>query len=277
MLFKHKEATTFTVPPNGNAYTSSVDKQGLSRQSHVEQRVVVETPTPMQAAATSSKEAKRIAREAEKQRRALMERRMREQARAVMQKRAQIMKPMQITDLGWNQGINTQSQVDGPKQTTGAVRTSSSTGGITAFFERLRITNKTVGDDVKDLSLRTERSTKAQQQGMTEDRVVTPSYRIQENLSKVSLISFASVESDPRPSRPQRSPDHAGEFDVHHFQLQLDDGQDSRTSLFSYKTAKTSFSSNSSSTPISVETGSTLQRIVEISRSQTISPRMVGL
>jgi hypothetical protein len=148
------------------------------------------------------KEAERMAREAEKQRRALAEKTHREQARAVMQKRNQALMQTDRDYLEWKYSANPNQneRVDDHLQSrqVGPIRAKS---GHSSGGERSTATLNAAGGRYGDTTFAgwrdNERSAKARRRDLDDDHSMSSSDMA--SVSRMSMISFATVDSDPGP------------------------------------------------------------------------------
>lgn len=167
------------------------------------------------------KEAERQLREAEKQRRTMAERRQMEQARAVLLKRSQIMQTTTRNDLEWEWQTHghllnplqrgtpyediekSKLSASGPirqKETQASAKVSSPTLNAASG----RYINPIDGTlaPADRWGLRDERLAKARRRDFDDDHSMSSSDV--HSLSRMSAISFATVDSDPGPSRTRR-------------------------------------------------------------------------
>lgn len=153
------------------------------------------------------KEAERMSREAEKQRRALAEKTHREQARAVMQKRNQALMQTDRDDLEWKYSANPNQndRVDGSRSKVSASGPIRASHGHSSGGERDRSTatlNAAAGryGETTFAGWRdNERSAKARRRDLDDDHSMSSSDMA--SVSRMSMISFATVDSDPGPMR----------------------------------------------------------------------------
>lgn len=168
----------------------------------------------------NKKEAEKVQREAEKQRRALAEKMHRDQARAVMQKRNQIMqKTTGKDDLEWRGGseqrLEFSEAMKGKQAATGPIRQNQpmqftgNPAGLTTvnaaagrFGASGDVTMNGAGDWRRD----SERATKARRRDYDEYSMSSSDVHSAHSASRMSTISFASVDSDPGPSRIRNRP-----------------------------------------------------------------------
>ncbi|KDQ63538.1 hypothetical protein JAAARDRAFT_53741 [Jaapia argillacea MUCL 33604] len=173
------------------------------------------------------KEAERVAREAEKQRRALAEKSQREQARAVMQKRNQVlMQPhAQGQDIEWKWVANTGSlvagnsarapELPGPEKSgnIGASRSlrGQSSGGRNS--STLKAAGGRFGHD-PDSRMNdwrgSERMSKVPRTEWDDDQLSVSSSDVHSSIGRMSVMSFATGDSDPTPMRLRHRPSMFG-------------------------------------------------------------------
>ncbi|KAJ3575636.1 hypothetical protein NP233_g959 [Leucocoprinus birnbaumii] len=203
--------------PGGLAKSSGRKR---TQSSSTDKSIRVPTPPTENDPRKNKKEAERLQREAEKQRRELADKRHREQARAVIQKRHQMMRGTAGTDLEWQTGNeqrveylkNKEKQnLSGPirkNQGANASTVNSTSTTINAAAGRFGShTNDslTVGDR-SDWRSPVERFSKARRRDFDDDHSMSSSDV--HSLSRMSSMSFASVDSDPGPSRLRNRPSH---------------------------------------------------------------------
>ena len=184
------------LPPVEENITSSNSTPSLKRSSSADSRSI-EIPVPQEFDPKKlKKEAERMAKEAEKQKRALAEKMQREQARAVMQKRNAIVQTVG-SNPEWKYAFNANGRLETEKQaggTTGPKRRTPSER------ERSTATLNAAGGRFGDSSFSgwrgDERSAKARRRDWDDDHSMSSS-----DLGRMSVISFATVDSDPGPLR----------------------------------------------------------------------------
>lgn len=160
----------------------------------------------------NKKEAERIQREAEKQRRALLEKMHREQARAVMQKRNMIIQKTTGKDnlewrggseqlLDYSESINSK----GKQASTGPIRQTQ--GGLRPGTNAISSTtvNAASGRFASPEPSPGERASKKARVTDWDDGVSVTSSEVQ-STGRMSTISFATIDSDPGPSRIRNRP-----------------------------------------------------------------------
>ncbi|KAJ6610928.1 kinase-like domain-containing protein [Mycena sp. CBHHK59/15] len=169
---------------------------------------------PLEEMQKNKKEAERIQREAEKQRRALAEKMHREQARAVMQKRNQMMQKTAVArELEWDGGTQQRLEWDetlskGKQAALGPVRQNPAADVVNAaagrFVPQPQPEVSLGGDWRRD----TERMAKARRREFDDDHSMSSSDV--HSIGRMSSISFATVDSDPGPSRIRNRPSLLG-------------------------------------------------------------------
>ena len=160
----------------------------------------------------NKKEAERVQREAEKQRRKLAEKMHREQARAVMQKRHQMIQKTMGNDIEWAGGNEqrldfSETLSKGKQASSGPIRQNqinngNSLGSTTISAAAGRFGDNSVGD--RDWRGANERVLKARRREFDDDHSMSSSDI--HSIGRMSSISFASVDSDPGPSRIRNRP-----------------------------------------------------------------------
>ncbi|KAG5639241.1 hypothetical protein H0H81_005315 [Sphagnurus paluster] len=159
------------------------------------------------------KEAERVQREAEKQRRKLAEKMHREQARAVMQKRNQEVRKVIGNDLEWLGGNEQRLEFSEKTKlsSSGPIRQNQSNNNVGSTLNAAagRFTPQGEGP-VTDRDWRglSERVSKARRREFDDDHSMSSSDV--HSLGRMSSISFATVDSDPGPSRIRNRPSMLG-------------------------------------------------------------------
>ena len=161
----------------------------------------------------NKKEAERVQREAEKQRRKLAEKMHREQARAVMQKRNQMMQKTIGNDIEWEGGNEqrldfSETLSKGKQASSGPIRQNQMNNGnslgsttISAAAGRFALQGDSPVGDWRGVN---ERVPKARRREFDDDHSMSSSDV--HSIGRVSSISFATVDSDPGPSRMRNRP-----------------------------------------------------------------------
>ncbi|KAH9835535.1 kinase-like protein [Rhodofomes roseus] len=211
-------ASAGSIPSLKRTQSSSTDSRSLSELSPI---VTEALPAPATDAKSRKKEAERMKAEAEKQRRQLAQKMQRDQARAVMEKQRRMMKQGQgdaaAVDWHWLAAQSSTMSVPPPsyrpprdkgKQpaATGAIRQSQSHGpssrtldAASGSFNPEDSSSWRRSDD--------ERVPKARRREFDDDHSMSSS----DLPSGMSVISFATVDSDPGPARSRyRTSTYAG-------------------------------------------------------------------
>ena len=204
---------TSHLPPVNEEAPGIAKSLGRKRtqSSSTDKSIRVSTP-PANDPRKNKKEAERLQREAEKQRRELADKRHREQARAVIQKRHQMMRGIVGTDLEWQAGPEQRVEYLKNKEkqnSSGPIRKNQSINAGIAGSTNMTI-NAAAGrfgshNDSLTVSDRgnwrspVERFSKARRRDFDDDHSMSSSDV--HSLSRMSSISFASVDSDPGPPR----------------------------------------------------------------------------
>lgn len=189
--------------------TSSTDEKSAHDMSPIHENSARLTDTKKM----NKKEAERLQREAEEQRRKMAAKMHREQARAVMQKRSQVMQKAFGNDIEWEGGNEqrlglSEPPPKGKQSTTGPIRQSqisvSKAGPSTTLSAAGgRFGNPTEsGIDYRGSGA--ERISKARRREFDDDHSMSSSEV--HSLGRLSSISFATVDSDPGPSRLRNRP-----------------------------------------------------------------------
>lgn len=252
--------------------SSTAESKSLSELSPNGAEPIVIEPPPVDAK-SRKKEAERVALEAEKARRALAEKRSRDQARAVMQKRSQMIK-QKNGEFEWEAASPAHFATlhkSKPKQRSGMPQASSSSATINAAGGRFRGSNEGANGSEYDNYREAEHRTKARRRDMDDDHSMSSSDL--QSFGRLSVMSFATVESDPLSQRLRHRPSL---FGIHRMQSssslrtsfgddyslsarssnspsyeqQLASDFDSRASMSSYEAARSSMSEASSPLPM---------------------------
>ncbi|KAJ7225522.1 kinase-like domain-containing protein [Mycena pura] len=208
------------LPPLDEVAVASTSTPSLKRsQSSSSDSRSLREPSPLHApsrvdAKKNKKEAERIQREAEKQRRALAEKTQREQARAVIQKRnLMTQKTGRLGEFEWGGG--TQQRVawveKGKQAASGPIRQNQ----VAESPAPATTVNAAAGrfipqghPEVYDWRRDTERMAKARRLEFDDDHSMSSSDV--HSIGRMSSISFATVDSDPGPSRIRNRPSLLG-------------------------------------------------------------------
>ncbi|TFK77106.1 Pkinase-domain-containing protein [Pluteus cervinus] len=162
----------------------------------------------------NKKEAERMQREAEEQKRKIAAKMHREQARAVMQKRNQVMQKAFGNDIEWLGGNEQRldfSETSKPKQAaSGPIRKNQTSANAVGPSTTLNAAGGRFGNSPEPPSAAERRGTtmerlaKARRREFDDDHSMSSSDV--HSLGHVSSISFATVDSDPGPSRLRTRP-----------------------------------------------------------------------
>ncbi|EAU93103.2 CMGC/RCK/MAK protein kinase [Coprinopsis cinerea okayama7 len=260
------------LPPVDEVTTTALGTRKRSQSSSTDGKSVrdlsPERPQDLrEVQKQQKKEAERINREAEKERRKLAEKMAREQARAVMSKRNRMLREAVGEDIDWSGG-NQERVVDkGTKQaSSGPIRQKSmgNLGNSTLHAASGKYSEPPAPpvsfDRYRDWRGTGERVAKARRREYDDDHSMSSSDV--HSLSRVSSISFATVDSDPGPSRLR----HHSSF--HH-------AASSRTSRSSLRTSFDDFSPSArSSNSFSLEGSSSLAH--EFGAHLNVNPHISG-
>lgn len=200
------------LPPVEENVASSNSTPSLKRSSSADSRSI-EIPAPQEFDPKKlKKEAERMAKEAEKQKRALAEKMQREQARAVMQKRSALMQAA-ASNLEWKYAINPNpvGRLEAEKPTRNTTGPERRTHASHQERERSATTLNAAGGRYGEAPFSgwrgDERFSKARKRDWDDDHSMSSS-----DLGRMSVISFATVDSDPGPMRLRS---RASGFDMH--------------------------------------------------------------
>ncbi|KAL0581619.1 Serine/threonine protein kinase [Marasmius crinis-equi] len=173
------------------------------------------SPVRQDEAKRNKKEAEKLQREAEKQRRALAAQMQREQARAVMQKRNMIQQKNTKDFIEWDQGPRlefTEASPDskGKQVATGGPvrrdRSHTDNGGGTVGAASGRFATHGSESPVGSTDWRSgERMTKVRRMDHDDDGHSISSSDVH-STGRMSSLSFATIDSDPGPSRIRNRP-----------------------------------------------------------------------
>lgn len=162
----------------------------------------------------NKKEAERLQREAEKERRKLAEKMHREQARAVMQKRSQMVAKTVGNEIEWLGGIGerhecmekTKQAASGPIRqphgTNGKATSTTVNAAAGRFGPQSDDHNSTTVD--RDWRATNERVAKVRRRDFDDDHSMSSSDM--HSLSRLSSVSYSTVDSDPGPPRARNRP-----------------------------------------------------------------------
>ena len=202
-----------SFPSRKRAKSSSTDSRSIRELSPArEQQLLVQDSRDLKK--INKKEAERLHREAEKEKRKLAERKHREQARDVLHKRQQLTRKMVHDELEWI-GIGNEQRTDlkepkGKQLSSGVVRHDCGTGGNTANAASSNFSPQQQHPHVPQDCDRerdwrgAERIAKVRRREFDDDHSMSSSDV--HSISRMSSISFATVDSDPGPSRIRNRP-----------------------------------------------------------------------
>jgi len=201
-------ASAISTPSLKRTQSSSSDSKSLREISPIHEP----PPRRVDVKKHNKKEAERVQREADKQRRVLAEKMQREQARAVMQKRQKM--TQKTTDIEWIGGANEQrldfSDTKSKQAASGPIRRDQGLNGNAAVSTTVdaaagrftpQVESSLVGGDWRRDS---ERLAKVRRREFDDDHSMSSS-EVQ-SIGRMSSISFATVDSDPGPSRLRNRP-----------------------------------------------------------------------
>ncbi|KAG6842217.1 hypothetical protein C0991_000187 [Blastosporella zonata] len=184
-----------STPSLKRTQSSSTDSRSLREPSPVRERTDVDLKK-------IKKEAERMQREAEKQRRKLAEKNHREQARAVMQKRSQVMQKTTSNELEWLGGNEQRLEFsEKNKLTSGPTRQNHSS---TVNAAGARFVAQGDGGERDWRGVNDSRVSKARRREFDDNHSMSSSDV--HSMGQMSSISFATVDSDPGPSRANNRP-----------------------------------------------------------------------
>ncbi|KAG6857555.1 hypothetical protein H0H87_000154 [Tephrocybe sp. NHM501043] len=183
-----------STPSLKRTQSSSTDSRSLREPSPVRERTDVDLKK-------IKKEAERMQREAEKQRRKLAEKNHREQARAVMQKRSQVMQKTTSNELEWLGGNEQRLEFSEKSKLTSAQTRQNQSSTVNAAGARFMSPGDNGERDWRGVN---ERVSKARRREFDDDHSMSSSDV--HSMGRMSSISFATVDSDPGPSRMRHRP-----------------------------------------------------------------------
>jgi len=202
-------------PSRKRAKSSSTDSRSLREPSPVRE-AIQDVRDAKKIHNLNKKEAQRLHREAELEKRKLAERNAREQARAVIIKRQQMLRNNVGDDIEWRGGSEQPVEIMEPKgkhPSSGPVRRDQHANGNTVGSNTI---NAAAGKFLQPESLLappdrerewrgpSERISKARRREFDDDHSMSSSDV--HSISRMSSISFATVDSDPGPSRLRNRP-----------------------------------------------------------------------
>ncbi|KAJ3515405.1 hypothetical protein NLJ89_g1782 [Agrocybe chaxingu] len=198
----------FVFPSRKRTQSSSTDSKSMRDSSPVRELLV-------QDAKKNKKEAQRLHREAELEKRKLLERNAREQARAVLVKRQKMLRTNVGDDPEWRSGpeqprVEVSEVRGGMQPSSGPVRRDLSAGlgtstlGAAGGKYAIPHPHPDPVPDRGEWRQPSERVAKARRREFDDDHSMSSSDV--HSLSRMSSISFATVDSDPGPSRLRNRP-----------------------------------------------------------------------
>ncbi|KAG5733324.1 Sporulation protein kinase pit1 [Termitomyces sp. T112] len=183
-----------STPSLKRTQTSSTDSRSLQEPSPIRERTDIDIKK-------IKKEAERVQREAEKQRRKLAENMHREQARAVMQKRSQMVQKTTSNELEWLGGNEQRLEFSEKNKLPSSMTRPNQSSTVNAAGARF-VAQTDSGD--RDWRGVNERVSKARRREFDDDHSMSSSDV--HSMSRMSSISFATVDSDPGPSHARNRP-----------------------------------------------------------------------
>ncbi len=205
----HPVSSAGSTPSLKRTQSSSTDSRSLSELSPIQ-----EVPPRIVDPKQRKKEAERIRRESEKQRRLLAEKMQKEQARAVLEKSKRFRDPSASLDFEWRSSFammhaapNNQRQNGKQPAAAGPIRQTQSHGVSSIDAAGGSFVNPPVESHPRgDWRGRDERLPKARRRDFDDDHSMSST----DMPSGVSVISFATVDSDPGPPRLRNRPSALG-------------------------------------------------------------------
>ena len=204
-----------SFPSRKRAKSSSTGSRSMSESSPVREHQLP-TQESRDIKKINKKEAERLHREAEQEKRKLAERKHREQARDVLHKRQQLTQKTVHDDIEWLGVGNEQRGYIRPKgkqPVSGVLRHDYSTAGSAMLSATVNAAVGKFAPQQEHLSQDwdhernwrgVERGPKARRREFDDDHSMSSSEV--HSISRMSSISFATVDSDPGPSRIRNRP-----------------------------------------------------------------------
>jgi hypothetical protein len=204
-----------SFPSRKRAKSSSTGSRSMCESSPIrEQQLPTQESRDMKK--MNKKEAERLHREAEQEKRKLAERKHREQARDVLHKRQQLTRKTVHDDIEWL-GVGNEQRGDirptkGKQPASGVLRHDYGTTGsaalsatVNAAVGKFAPQQEHLSDWDRERNWRgVERGAKARRREFDDDHSMSSSEV--HSISRMSSISFATVDSDPGPSRIRNRP-----------------------------------------------------------------------
>ena len=204
-----------SFPSRKRAKSSSTGSRSMCETSPVREQQLPSQDS-LDIKKINKKEAERLLREAEQEKRRLAQRKIREQARDVLHKRQQLTQKTAHDDIEWL-GVGKEQRAEllepkGKQSFSGAVRHDYGTGGnatlstVNAAAGKFGPQQEHVSQDWdRDRNWRgVERGPKARRREFDDDHSMSSSEV--HSISRMSSMSFATVDSDPGPSRMRNRP-----------------------------------------------------------------------
>ena len=201
-----------SFPSRKRAKSSSTGSRSMCESSPIREQ---QLPT-QDMKKINKKEAERLNREAEQEKRKLAERKHREQARDVLHKRKQLTRKTVHDDIEWL-GVGNEQRGDimpkGKQPASGVLRHDYGTAGSATLSATVNAAVGKFGPQQEHLShdwdrernwRGVERGSKARRREFDDDHSMSSSEV--HSISRMSSISFATVDSDPGPSRLRNRP-----------------------------------------------------------------------
>ncbi|KAI1797902.1 Pkinase-domain-containing protein [Ganoderma leucocontextum] len=205
----HPVSSAGSTPSLKRTQSSSTDSRSLSELSPIQ-----EVPPRIVDPKQRKKEAERIRRESEKQRRLLAEKMQKEQARAVLEKSKRFRDPSASLDFEWRSSFammhaapNNLRQNGKQPAAAGPIRQTQSHGVSSIDAAGGSFVNPPTESHPRgDWRGRDERLPKARRRDFDDDHSMSST----DMPSGMSVISFATVDSDPGPPRLRNRPSALG-------------------------------------------------------------------
>ncbi|TBU48313.1 Pkinase-domain-containing protein [Dichomitus squalens] len=209
-LPEHHVSSAGSTPSLKRTQSSSTDSRSLSELSPIQ-----EAPPRIVDPKQRKKEAERIRRESEKQRRLLAEKMQKEQARAVLEKSKRFRDPSASLDFEWRSSFamihgapNNGQRPNGKQPAAGGPIRQTQSHGVSSIDAAGGSFVSSVAESHprSEWPGRDERLPKARRRDFDDDHSMSST----DMPSGVSVISFATVDSDPGPPRLRHRPSALG-------------------------------------------------------------------
>ncbi|RPD82530.1 kinase-like protein [Lentinus tigrinus ALCF2SS1-7] len=192
-----------STPSLKRTQSSSTDSRSLSELSPIQEAAPRVIMDPKQR----KKEAARMQRDAEKQRRLLAEKMQREQARAVLEKSKRFRDPSSSSEFEWRSSFAMMApRAQKQPAAAGPIRQTQSHGVSSVDAAGGSFSGPGETHPRGDWRVRDERLPKARRRDFDDDHSMSST----DMPSGVSVISFATVDSDPGPARLRHRPSALG-------------------------------------------------------------------